>query len=146
MKIQNNNNYNVSFSSKVIKTKNFIKHVSKESKNAQEKFNKHVRNLENNGINDIVVLDSEKSNSDLNKPYSYFLTVFTTVDKYGRGNKLYQTLPEMGKIHSYDKFNVSMAYLASKELLIAAQQDSIKKYNLDSKIPKVFKNINNEQI
>ena len=127
MQVKNiqNNNTNFNFGSRVIKTKKFIEHLSKESKEVQDTFNRHISNLEKNGYNDTVLMGYDENPTFPERIYNYFLTVFTNDGVPGRK---YQSSCS-GDIDPQE-WNVDIAYLEGKELLEPADENLIRKYNI----------------
>ena len=128
MQVKNiqNNNTNFNFGSRVIKTKKFIEHLSKESKEVQDTFNRHISNLEKNGYNDTVLMRYDENPTFPERIYNYFLTVFTN-----DGNPVgkYQSISNGGEIAPHE-WDVDIAYLTGKELLVPADENLIRKYNI----------------
>ena len=121
-----NNNTNFNFGSRVIKTKKFIEHLSKESKEVQDTFNRHINKLKKNGNNDTVLMCYDENPTFPERNYNYFLTVFTND---GNPGGKYQSISNGGEITPHE-WNVDIAYLTGKELLMPADENLIRKYNI----------------
>lgn len=78
MKVQAVNNSNPSFGTKVYASNDALNAISKAPKNARTKIFKHIKDLKNNGVDDLLLLQYEKDNTLVADIYA----VSTNKDEY----------------------------------------------------------------